>query len=185
MEFKKTGFKDLTICQPTIIEDARGYFFEAYKQQDLDRFLGFTTIFVQDNQSQSSYGVLRGLHFQRGVHAQAKLVRVLEGAVLDVVVDLRKEEPTYGSGFSIELSAANNTQLYIPKGMAHGFVTLSKRATFFYKCDRLYHQESERGLAYNDPSLKIDWQISQKEVILSDKDARNPPLLELEKNIDF
>lgn len=183
MEFIKTDFKDLIICRPSVWEDKRGYFYEAYNQGELDRFLGYKTIFVQDNQSQSRYGVLRGLHFQIGTHAQAKLVRVLEGEVLDVVVDLRKEEPTYGKSFSVQLSAINRTQLFIPKGMAHGFVTLSKRAIFFYKCDRFYRKESERGLAYNDPTLGIDWQLSEENLLLSDKDMMNPNLSELEHSL--
>ncbi|AWH75125.1 dTDP-4-dehydrorhamnose 3,5-epimerase [Dokdonia sp. Dokd-P16] len=184
MEFQKTAFKDLIICTPKVFEDDRGYFFESYNSEAFEKFAGFSPSFVQDNQSKSSFGVLRGLHFQIGKHAQSKLVRVIEGEVLDVVVDLRKEEPTYGKSFTIKLSGINKKQLFVPKGMAHGFITLSDTAIFAYKCDAFYDQKSERGLAYNDPSLKIDWLLDEREFLLSPKDLENPMLSEL-KNISF
>lgn len=173
MEFQKTDFKDLVICKPNVFADDRGYFYESFKAREFETFTGFSPDFVQENQSRSQFGVLRGLHFQVGDHAQSKLVRVLEGEVLDVVVDLRKAEPTYGKHFSIQLTAANNMQLYIPRGMAHGFLTLSEHATFLYKCDHYYHPASERGIIYNDSQLKIDWQLEEKQLILSQKDTEN------------
>lgn len=184
LEFKKTSFQDLIISNPKIFSDERGYFYESYNSRLFQEFAGFSPNFVQDNQSKSTYGVLRGLHFQNGEYAQSKLVRVLEGEVLDVVVDLRKSEPTYGKTFSIKLSAKNKKQLFIPKGMAHGFITLSPTAVFAYKCDAYYNKESERGLAYNDNDLNIDWLVDVKDIILSQKDLENPNFKEL-KNISF
>lgn len=174
MEVKNTSFKDLIICTPTVFNDERGYFYESYKDTIFQEETGLSPQFVQDNQSQSTYGVLRGLHFQIGEMAQAKLVRVIEGEVLDVVVDLRKDEPTFGQSFSIVLSSENKKQLFIPKGFAHGFLVLSQKATFFYKCDNYYHKESERGLKFNDPQLGIDWQLDTKDLILSEKDQNLP-----------
>jgi len=174
MEVKKTSFKDLIICTPSVFEDKRGYFYESYNAKVFQDKTGLSPHFIQDNQSQSSYGVLRGLHFQIGEMAQAKLVRVLSGEVLDVVVDLRKDEPTFGKSFSIVLSSENKNQLFIPRGFAHGFLVLSDHATFFYKCDNYYHKESERGLKYNDPSLGIDWQLDETALILSEKDQELP-----------
>lgn len=173
MEVKFTGFKDLIICNPTVFKDDRGYFYESFNLQRFSELTGLNPNFVQDNQSRSTFGVLRGLHFQIGNMAQSKLVRVLEGEVLDVVVDMRKEEPTFGQSFSIILTAANRSQLYIPRGFAHGFLTLSTTATFFYKCDNYYDKESERGLLYNDPSLDINWQLEEQDFILSEKDKAN------------
>lgn len=179
MEVEKTSFKDLLICTPSVFKDERGYFYESFNERLFQEKTGLRPQFVQDNQSQSTYGVLRGLHFQVGEMAQAKLVRVLEGKVLDVVVDLRKEEPTYGQSFSIELSAENKKQLFVPRGFAHGFLVLSDRATFFYKCDNYYHKESERGIQYNDPQLAIDWQLEEDKLILSEKDKHHPSLKNL------
>lgn len=179
MEVEKTSFKDLLICTPSVFKDERGYFYESFSERLFQEKTGLSPQFVQDNQSQSAYGVLRGLHFQVGEMAQAKLVRVLEGKVLDVVVDLRKEEPTYGRSFSIELSAENKKQLFVPRGFAHGFLVLSDRATFFYKCDNYYHKESERGIQYNDPQLAIDWQLEEDKLILSEKDKYHPSLKNL------
>jgi len=184
VEFQKTAFKDLIICTPKVFEDDRGYFFESYNSEAFEKFAGFSPSFVQDNQSKSSFGVLRGLHFQIGKHAQSKLVRVIEGEVLDVVVDLRKEEPTYGKSFTIKLSGINKKQLFVPKGMAHGFITLSETATFAYKCDNYYHKASESGLLYNDPILDINWILDEKDFILSKKDVANPLLADL-KHISF
>lgn len=173
MKVEQTSFKDLFICKPSVFTDDRGYFYESYKESVFQELTGLSPQFVQDNQSRSSYGVLRGLHFQIGDSAQAKLVRVLEGEVLDVVVDLRISEPTFGKSFAITLSAENKTQLYIPRGFAHGFLVLSEYATFFYKCDNYYHKESERGLKYDDPALGIDWQLQSRDLILSEKDQQN------------
>jgi dTDP-4-dehydrorhamnose 3,5-epimerase len=173
MEVKFTKFKDLVVCNPTVFEDERGYFYESFNLQKFTAATGLHPNFVQDNQSRSTFGVLRGLHFQIGDMAQSKLVRVLEGEVLDVVVDMRKEEPTFGQSFSIILTAANRTQLYIPRGFAHGFLTLSSQATFFYKCDNYYDKKSERGLLYNDPVLDINWHLESEDFILSEKDKEN------------
>lgn len=184
MKFQKTVFKDLIICTPDVFLDERGYFFESYNEKAFEDFTGFSPSFVQDNQSKSTRGVLRGLHFQTGMYAQSKLVRVLEGEVLDVVVDLRKEEPTYGQSFTITLSEESKKQLFVPKGMAHGFITLSETATFAYKCDNYYHKASESGLLYNDPILDIDWILDENDFILSEKDVANPLLADL-KHISF
>ena len=157
MKFINCEIQGLVIIEPTVYEDSRGYFFEAYNSALFEKN-GITTQFVQDNQSLSSYGTLRGLHYQRGPHAQAKLVRVIEGRVLDVAVDLRKESSTYGQWFSVELTGKNNLQLFIPRGFAHGFSVLSETAIFSYKCDNFYHKASEAGIRYDDPALAIDWQ---------------------------
>lgn len=173
MNLIKTEFKDLFICEPKVFGDERGYFFESFNDKVFKEKSGLEVNFVQDNQSFSTYGVLRGLHFQTGEHAQAKLVRVVKGRVLDVVVDLRKEEPTFGKHFSIELSAENNRQLFVPRGFAHGFVVLSEEAEFLYKCDNYYEPSSESGILFNDPDLSIDWKIPAKDVKISPKDAAN------------
>jgi dTDP-4-dehydrorhamnose 3,5-epimerase len=167
---EETKLKDCFIIRDTIFNDSRGYFFESFNQQKFNELTGLNIQFVQDNQSKSTKGVLRGLHFQLGEHAQSKLVRVLDGKVLDVVVDLRKNSNTFGEHFAIELSAENKTQLFVPKGFAHGFVVLSDNATFFYKCDNYYNRMSESGIKYNDPQLDINWQLPLEELILSDKD---------------
>ena len=173
MPFIETGIQDLTVFEPKVLGDDRGYFFESY---NLNAFkeAGIDTVFVQDNQSRSSYGVLRGLHYQVPPFAQAKLVRVTQGEVLDVAVDIRPESSTYGKSYSIRLSAENKKQLFIPRGFAHGFVVLSETAEFVYKCDNFYSKESEGGLLFNDPQLQIDWQIDLEKVILSEKDKLNP-----------
>ena len=170
MEIQETGLKDCVIIKPRVFDDARGYFFESFNQKTFEDKTGLSGKFVQDNQSYSSYGVIRGLHAQAGDHAQAKLVRVLQGEVLDVAVDARPGSPTYGKHFSVKLSAENNLQLYIPRGFLHGFSVLSETATFFYKCDNFYHKESEFGVRYNDPELNIDWQIPAQKEAVSDKD---------------
>jgi dTDP-4-dehydrorhamnose 3,5-epimerase len=173
MNIEKTPLQDCIIIHDTIFKDDRGYFFESYNQQKFESLTGINTLFVQDNQSSSTRGVLRGLHMQTGENAQAKLVRVLEGSVLDVAVDLRKYSPTFGKNFTVELTAENHKQLYIPRGFAHGFVVLSDKAVFFYKCDNFYNKESELGIMYDDPDLKIDWQLPTDDLILSDKDKKN------------
>jgi dTDP-4-dehydrorhamnose 3,5-epimerase len=175
MNVLETSIKDVILFEPRKFEDPRGYFFESFNKDSFAK-IGITQDFVQDNQSKSTRGVLRGLHYQTGVHAQAKLVRVLEGEVLDVAVDIRKGSPTYGKYVSAVLSADNNRQMLIPRGFAHGFVVLSPTATFFYKCDNLYNKDSEGGILWNDPTLNIDWQIAPSEVLLSEKDAILPTM---------
>lgn len=173
MPFLPTGIPDLVLFEPKVWEDDRGYFFEAYNAQTFAE-AGITEAFVQDNQARSTLGVLRGLHYQVAPFAQAKLVRVLEGEVLDVAVDLRPDSPTYGKHFSVLLSAKNKKQLYVPRGFAHGYVVLSETAEFFYKCDNFYSKAHEGGVIFNDPQLGIDWQIGEAEAILSEKDRVLP-----------
>ena len=165
-----TRLKDCFILEPSVFEDDRGYFFESFNAKKFKELVNITVNFVQDNQSKSTYGVLRGLHFQRGEYAQAKLVRVLSGEVLDVAVDLREGSPTYGQHESIVLSAENKKQLFVPRGFAHGFVVLSDVAEFFYKCDNFYNKESEGGIIYNDSTLNIDWKLPKTDFVISDKD---------------
>lgn len=173
MKVEYTGFEGLKLITPGVFKDERGLFFESYNKRRFEEAdLHFH--WLQDNQSFSYKGVIRGLHFQKPPHAQAKLVRVLSGRILDVVVDLRSAEPTFGQHFSVELSAENKLQLLIPRGFAHGFSVLSDTAEVFYKCDGLYHKDSESGIIYNDPVLKIDWQISDEESIVSEKDRILP-----------
>ncbi len=174
MKIEQTPLQDCYIINDTVFPDSRGYFFESFNTKTFEKLTGIKAEFVQDNQSASTYGVLRGLHFQKGDAAQAKLVRVLEGSVLDVAVDLRKYSSTFGNAFSLELTAENHKQLYIPRGFAHGFIVLSDTAVFFYKCDNYYNKEAEGGVHYNDPDLKINWQVPAEKLILSDKDKQNP-----------
>ncbi|MCO5231725.1 MAG: dTDP-4-dehydrorhamnose 3,5-epimerase [Chitinophagales bacterium] len=164
-----TPFDSLLILKPRVFYDSRGYFFESFNLNTLKAH-GLNYEFVQDNQSHSKYGVLRGLHFQKGEHAQSKLVRVLSGKILDVVVDLRIDSPTYLEHFSIELSSENFLQLLVPRGFAHGFVVLSETADVLYKCDNFYNVSSESGLVYNDPKLRIDWKLQASELIVNQKD---------------
>jgi len=179
MTIEKTFIEDLVVVNPTVFEDSRGYFFEAYNQAKFHEN-GISYPFIQDNQSFSTRGVIRGLHLQINPYAQAKLVRVLEGEILDVAVDLRKNSPTYGQHFSVVLSAANKKQLMVPHGFAHGFSVLSETASVMYKVDQLYDKESERGIRYDDPTLAIDWQINPKEVIVSEKDLVLPSFNEID-----
>jgi len=179
MKIEQTPLEDCLIIHDTVFSDSRGYFFESFNAKTFEGLTDLETIFVQDNQSASTYGVLRGLHFQRGEAAQAKLVRVLEGSVLDVAVDLRKYSSTFGKSFTIELTAENHKQLYIPRGFAHGFVVTSNKAVFFYKCDNFYNKEAEMGIMYDDPDLKINWQLPQEDLILSDKDKKNSYLADI------
>ncbi|MDT0554131.1 dTDP-4-dehydrorhamnose 3,5-epimerase [Urechidicola vernalis] len=174
MKVTKTSLSECFIIEPTIIGDERGYFYESFHQKKFEDLTGLKVNFVQDNQSLSRKGTLRGLHFQRDDYAQAKLVQVLRGTVLDVVVDLREGSKTFGKHFSIELSSENKKQLFIPRGFAHGFVVLSAEAEFFYKCDNYYHKDAESGIMYNDPDLGIDWELPQRELIISDKDLHLP-----------
>jgi dTDP-4-dehydrorhamnose 3,5-epimerase len=170
MTIEQTPLKDCFIIHEKVNGDARGYFIETYNSRDFKAATGLDIEFVQDNQSRSSKGVLRGLHMQRGAAAQAKLVRVLEGAVLDVAVDLRKGSPSFGQHYAIELTADNRKQFYVPAGFAHGFVVLSEYATFFYKVDKFYEPGNEVGIMYNDLDLNIDWQLPISELIFSEKD---------------
>lgn len=174
MEIKETILKGCYTIQPWIFRDERGYFFESFNQRNFEELTGHKVDFVQDNQSFSTYGTVRGLHFQQGDNAQGKLVRVIEGQVYDVAVDLRKGSETYGKSFGVELSGENNLQLYIPRGFAHGFSVLSETALFTYKCDNFYHKASEDGIRYDDPTLDIDWQIPKDKMILSEKDLLLP-----------
>mgnify|MGYP006077341555 FL=1 len=176
MTATETKLRGCFIIEPKVFKDPRGYFFESFNQNKFNELIGKTIDFVQDNESFSSKGVLRGLHFQTGAYAQAKLVRVIEGAVLDVVVDIRKESPTFSEHFSIELSEDNKRQLFVPKGFAHGFIVLSETAIFSYKCDNFYDKASEQGLRYDDPSLGIDWKLPANEFIVSEKDLVLPTL---------
>jgi dTDP-4-dehydrorhamnose 3,5-epimerase len=175
MNIVKTDLPGLVIIEPKVFEDERGYFFESYHEGKLSQ-QGVQTTFIQDNQSKSSYGVIRGLHYQLDPHAQTKLVRVLEGKIYDVAVDVRKGSTTFGKWFGIELSAENKKQLYVPQGFAHGFSVLSETAVVFYKCDNLYHPASEGGILYNDPDLGIDWKVDLEKAVLSPKDKALPLL---------
>jgi len=170
MKAIETKLKGCFIIEPRVFKDERGYFFESFNHKAFSEAIGQEVTFVQDNQSYSKKGVLRGLHFQKGKYAQAKLVRVLYGQVLDVAVDLRKDSATFGQYVSVELTGDNKKQLFIPRGFAHGFVVLSKSAHFFYKCDNYYNTESEGGILYNDKTLKIDWRLSEYTLIVASKD---------------
>ena len=173
MPFIETPISGLQVFEPKIWKDDRGYFYESYNYNTFTA-AGISNVFVQDNESKSTYGVLRGLHYQLGEFAQAKLVRVAEGVVLDVAVDIREGSPTYGQSFTITLSADNKKQLFIPRGFAHGFAVLSETATFCYKCDNFYNKESEGGIRYNDPTFNVDWQLPESKTILSEKDQILP-----------
>ncbi len=170
MKVTETDLKGCFIIEPTVFGDSRGSFFESFNQHRFNELTGLDVSFVQDNQSVSQRGVLRGLHFQVGMHAQAKLVRVIKGRVLDVAVDIRKGSSTFGQVFSIELSGENNKQLFIPRGFAHGFSVLENDTIFAYKCDNYYNKESESGIIFNDIDLNIDWKLTKNEVLLSEKD---------------
>ncbi len=172
----ETGLKGCFVLEPTVFNDERGYFMESFNKERFNSLIGKTVDFVQDNQSFSTKGVVRALHYQVGEHAQAKLVRVLSGKVLDVAVDLRKGSPTFGEHIAVELNYENKKQLFIPRGFAHGFVVLSKTAEFFYKCDNYYNKESEGGIIFSDPSLNIDWMLPHEQLIISEKDLVLPTL---------
>ena len=179
MKVIQTGIDGLYVLEPHIFIDSRGYFFESYNKTSFEN-AGLYYNFVQDNQSKSSYGTVRGLHFQKGEHAQAKLVRVIEGTVLDVAVDLRRASPTYGKYLSVELSGDNNRMMLIPRGFAHGFSVLSETAVFSYKCDNFYCKESEGGIRFDDPTLAIDWRIDMTRALTSEKDKLHPFFAEFE-----
>src|SRR5690606_25959925 len=174
MNIKETPLKDCYIIEPTIIEDERGYFYEKFNEKKWEDLTGLNGHFVQDNISKSTYGVLRGIHLQKGDHAQAKLVSCLEGKVFDVAVDLRESSPTFGQWFGVELSPENKLQLYVPRGFGHGFSVLSETAVFSYKCDNFYHKESEGSVIWNDKDLNIDWKLPENDILLSEKDRQLP-----------
>ena len=174
MKFSRAEIPDIIIIEPSVFLDDRGYFFESFKESELNEFLGYDVKFCQDNESKSTYGVLRGLHYQEPPFAQAKLVRVIQGSVLDVAVDIRKDSPTFGKHISIELNDQNKKQLFISKGFAHGFVVLSETAVIVYKVDNYYNKESDRGIAFNDPGLGINWKINNQDLQISFKDKKQP-----------
>ena len=184
MNVIKTAIDGVVIIEPKIFGDSRGYFYESYSKRDFDSMVR-PIDFVQDNQSFSSYGVVRGLHFQRGEHAQSKLVRVISGTVLDVAVDIRKGSPTFGKHVAVELSGENHREFFIPRGFAHGFAVLSDTALFQYKCDNPYCPESEGAIAFDDPALGIDWRIPTGKALLSDKDRKHKPLAEAGGLFDY
>jgi dTDP-4-dehydrorhamnose 3,5-epimerase len=174
MKFTRTNISDVIICEPKVHGDERGYFVETFRQDKLEDFLGFKINFCQDNESKSSFGVLRGLHYQLPPNAQTKLVRVIEGEVLDIAVDIRKGSSTFGQYVSVKLTGANKKQLFVPRGFAHGFVVLSQSATFSYKVDNYYSPECDRGIDFSDKDFNIDWQIELSKLQLSDKDKKQP-----------
>lgn len=189
MEIKRTEINDVLIIEPRVFKDARGYFFESFSQREFDEkvtpILGHNIHFVQDNESMSSYGVMRGLHFQRPPFTQSKLVRCVKGAVLDVAVDIRKGSPTYGKHVAVELTEDNHRQFFVPRGFAHGFAVLSETAIFQYKCDEFYHPEADGGISITDTSLDIDWRIPVDKAILSEKDMKHSTLAEFNSPFDF
>ena len=174
MNIKEASIKGCFIIEPNVFQDKRGYFLESYNQSLFKEHTGLNVNFVQDNESYSTKGVLRGLHYQLGEKAQAKLVRVIKGKVLDVVVDIRKESQTYGKHIAVELSEENKKQFFVPRGFAHGFIVLSESAIFSYKCNNFYNKEAERGIIYNDPYLNIDWQMPENQIVVSVKDSQLP-----------
>jgi dTDP-4-dehydrorhamnose 3,5-epimerase len=184
MNVLKTELEGVVIIEPRVYADSRGYFFESFSQKEFEEKV-CNTIFVQDNESKSSYGVLRGLHFQKMPYTQSKLVRVVKGRVLDIAVDIRKGSPTFGKSVATELSEENKLQFFVPRGFAHGFVVLSEEAIFQYKCDNYYAPQSEGGILWNDPSLDIDWILNEKEIILSEKDKINPLLKDSNYLFDY
>lgn len=184
MKVIKTAIEDVVIIEPDVFGDSRGYFFESYSQKKFDEQVR-PVRFVQDNESKSKYGVLRGLHFQKGKDAQSKLVRVVKGRVLDVAVDIRKGSPTFGKYVAVELTEDNHRQLFVPRGFAHGFSVLSDEVIFQYKCDNLYAPESEGAIAWNDPDIGIDWQLPAEDVLLSAKDSAHPMLKDVTDLFDY
>ena len=189
MEVKKTAIDGVLIIEPRVFKDSRGYFFESFSKREFDEkvgaILGHTIDFVQDNESMSSYGVMRGLHFQKMPYSQSKLVRCVKGAVLDVAVDIRKGSPTFGQHVAVELTEDNHRQFFIPRGFAHGFAVLSETAVFQYKCDEFYHPEADGGICIKDESLGIDWKIPVEKAILSEKDMKHPCLKNAESFFDI
>lgn len=185
IDIKETAIPGVVIVEPKVFGDARGYFTETWSQRDLDAALGRCIHFVQDNESKSRYGVVRGLHYQKGLFSQSKLVRVVSGRVLDVVVDIRRGSPWFGQHVACELSGENHRQLFVPRGFAHGFSVLSQEAVFQYKCDRFYSPAAEDAIAWNDPSLGIDWGIPEADIILSEKDSHHPLLADATSLFDY
>ena len=185
MEVNKTGIEGVLVIEPKVFGDERGYFFESFNVREFKEKTGIKVNFVQDNESKSRYGVLRGMHFQLPPYTQSKLVRVVKGKVLDVVVDIRKGSPTYGKYEMCELTEENHRQFFVPKGMAHGFAVLSEEAIFQYKCDDFYHPEAEGAIAWNDPDIAINWPLSSADVILSEKDKHHPFLKDFESPFNF
>lgn len=189
MEIIKTAIDGVLIIEPRVFKDSRGYFFESFSKREFDEkvgaFLGHTINFVQDNESMSSYGVMRGLHFQKMPYTQSKLVRCVKGAVLDVAVDIRKGSPTFGQHVAVELTEDNHRQFFIPRGFAHGFAVLSETAVFQYKCDEFYHPEADGGICIKDESLGIDWKIPVEKAVLSEKDMEHPCLRDAESFFDI
>ncbi len=185
MKFTPQAIADVILIEPTVHGDERGYFVETFRQDKLEQALGYRVNFVQDNESKSSRGVLRGLHYQLAPHAQSKLVRVIAGEVLDVAVDIRQGSPSYGQHVTARLSAENKQQLFVPRGFAHGFVVLSETAIFAYKVDNYYSPECDRGLAFDDLQLAINWQLPNTELQLSDKDLTQPSFLQLAADFDY
>jgi dTDP-4-dehydrorhamnose 3,5-epimerase len=185
VEFVPQAVNGVLVIELKVLGDERGYFVETFRQDKLEDALGYKVNFVQDNESKSSKGVLRGLHFQLAPYAQSKLVRVIEGAVLDVAVDIREGSPSFGQHVAVELSGVNKKQMFIPRGFAHGFVVLTDTATFAYKVDNYYSPECDRGLAFDDVDLNIDWQLTKQQLLLSDKDTQQPRLAELTDCFDY
>jgi len=185
MQFIPQSIPDVLVIEPKVHGDHRGYFVETFRQDKLEQALGYKVNFVQDNESKSSKGVLRGLHFQLAPHAQSKLVRVIEGSVLDVAVDIRKGSPTFGQHVAVQLSGDNKKQLFVPRGFAHGFIVLTDTATFAYKVDNYYSPECDRGLAFDDKALNIDWALPTDSLSLSDKDTKQPMFAELADCFDY
>ena len=185
MQFIRTEIPDVVICEPTVHGDDRGYFVETFRQDKLEDFLGFKLNFCQDNESKSSYGVLRGLHYQLPPYAQTKLVRVIRGRVLDIAVDIREGSPTFGKHVAVELNEENKRQLFVPRGFAHGFVVLSDEAIFSYKVDNYYSPQCDRGIAYDDSNLNINWQVESSKMQLSKKDTIQPTLIENHELYDY
>lgn len=185
MKFIRTEIPDVVVCEPTIHGDSRGYFVETFRKDKLEEFLGYKIHFCQDNESKSSYGVLRGLHFQLPPFAQTKLVRVISGSVLDVAVDIRVGSPTFGKYVAVELTGENKKQMLVPRGFAHGFVVLSEEAVFAYKVDNYYSPECDRGFSFNDSSIAIDWKIDIEKINLSQKDSVQPLLKDLKETFQY
>lgn len=185
MKFTKTAIEDIIIIEPRVHGDHRGYFVETFRQDKLEEFLGYSINFCQDNESKSKKGVLRGLHYQLPPHAQTKLVRVIQGKVLDVAVDIRKGSPTFGQHVAVELSGENKKQLLVPRGFAHGFIVLEDDTIFAYKVDSYYSPECDRGIAFDDPSIGIDWQLPKEELLLSEKDTKQPKLSETQELFEY
>ncbi len=179
MDYKETCIPGVFVIEPRVFNDARGYFFEAFKKDEFNEHVGEID-FIQDNESKSSYGVLRGLHYQKGEWSQAKLVRVIKGRVLDVAVDIRKSSPTFGQHVMVELSEDNKRQFFIPRGFAHGFLVMSQEAVFTYKVDNVYAPQAEAGIRFDDPDLAIEWPIDSKDMLLSDKDVKAPRMKDAE-----